>query len=135
MDQISGKLVEQLIYSSDHPAHLKDINGKYLISNEANNSLFLGKGASSIVGQTIWDLNSYMAPLWGNMAIDIMTIETNMKANGQIYTKNRYPFLNVDGFLVIQSVKKYPVFSSKNSINSINNNNNILDNTGRINKI
>mgnify|MGYP000744645073 FL=1 len=58
MDQISGKLVEQLIYSSDHPAHLKDINGKYLISNEANNSLFLGKGASSIVGQTIWDLNS-----------------------------------------------------------------------------
>lgn len=119
MDQISGKLVEQLIYSSDHPAHLKDINGKYLISNEANNSLFLGKGASSIVGQTILDLNSYMAPLWGNMAIDIMTIESNMKANGQIYTKNRYPFLNVNGFLVIQSVKKYPVFSSKNSINSI----------------
>lgn len=119
MEQISGKFVEQLIYSSDHPAHLKDINGKYLISNKANNGLFIGGSASSIVGQTIWDLNSYMEPLWGNMAIDIITIESNIKANGQIYTKDRYPFLNVDGFLVIQSVKKYPVFNSKNIISSI----------------
>lgn len=119
MDQISGKLVEQLIYTSDHPAHLKDTNGKYLISNKANNNLFLGKGATSIVGQTIWDLNSYMASLWGNMAIDITSIESNIKANGQTYAKSRYPFLNIDGFLVIQSVKKYPVFNSRNSINSI----------------
>jgi hypothetical protein len=29
-----------------------------------------------------------MAPLWGNMAVDIVAIESNIKANGQIYTKN-----------------------------------------------
>ena len=44
INQISNKLVEQLIYSSDHLAHLKDTKGKYLISNEANNDLFLDKG-------------------------------------------------------------------------------------------
>ena len=119
MDQISSKLVEQLIYSSDHPAHLKDNSGKYLVSNDVNNSLFITNGISSIVGHTIWDLNTYMEPLWGSMAVDIEAIESHLKATQQIYGKNQYPFLDVNGFVVIQSVKKYPVLNLDKIVTSI----------------
>ncbi len=120
MNQISNKLVEQLIYSSDHPAHLKDMSGKYLISNTANNNLFVGNdGVSSVIGLTIWDLNAYMEPLWGNMARDIEKIESNLKATQQVYSKNQYPFLNVHGFVVVQSVKKYPILNANNVVKSI----------------
>lgn len=119
MDQISSKLVEQLIYSSDHPAHLKDINGKYLISNDANNNLFLDKGICSIIGHTIWDLNVYMEPLWGSMAVDIVAIEANLIQTCQVYTKKQYPFLDVNGLVVIQSVKKYPILNFDKTITSI----------------
>lgn len=120
MNQISNKLVEQLIYSSDHPAHLKDMSGKYLISNAANNDLFVGNdGVSSVIGHTIWDLNAYMEPLWGSMARDIEKIESNLKATQQVYSKNQYPFLNVHGFVVVQSVKKYPILNANNVVKSI----------------
>ena len=88
MDQISSKLVEQLIYSSDHPAHLKDNSGKYLVSNDVNNSLFITNGISSIVGHTIWDLNTHMEPLWGSMAVDIEAIESHLQHNKYIAKTN-----------------------------------------------
>ena len=119
MDQISGKLVEQLISSSDHPAHLKDINGKYILSNDANNKLFVEDETSSIVGYTIWDLNSYMRPLWGSMAVDIIAIEANLIQTRQVYARKQYPFLDVNGFVVIQSVKKYPVLNLDKIVTSI----------------
>ncbi len=119
MDQISGKLVEQLISSSDHPAHLKDINGKYILSNDANNKLFVEDETSSIVGYTIWDLNTYMRPLWGSMAVDIIAIEANLIQTRQVYARKQYPFLDVNGFLVIQSVKKYPILSFEKTVSSI----------------
>ena len=120
MNQISNKLVEQLIYFSDHPAHLKDMSGKYLISNTANNNLFVGNdGVSSVIGLTIWDLNAYMEPLWGNMARDIEKIESNLKATQQVYSRSQYPFLNVHGFVVVQSVKKYPILNANNVVKSI----------------
>lgn len=116
---MKSNLVEQLIYSSDHPAHLKDISGTYLISNDANNNLFVGKQASSIVGYTIWDLNAYMEPLWGSMAVDIVAIEANLIQTRQVYTKKQYPFLDVNGFVVIQSVKKYPILNFDKTVTSI----------------
>jgi DNA-binding CsgD family transcriptional regulator len=120
MTHISNKLVEQLVNSCAHPAHLKDTTtDKYILSNQANDLLFRTSSITSIVGHNILDLDRYMKPNWGNMASEIIAIEAHLKSTGETYINNRYPFLSTDGLVVVQSVRKYPVLSATNKINGI----------------
>lgn len=111
---ISDKLIEQLICHSHHPAHFKDERDKYIFSNAANDALFTTKNLQSIIGGTIWDLNAYMKPYWGNMASDISALESEVKLNQQVYFNRQKSFLNTQGLLVVQTVTKYPIVGINN---------------------
>ncbi|MBY0379500.1 MAG: hypothetical protein K2P99_03750 [Burkholderiales bacterium] len=111
---------EDVINGYSGSAHLKDIqSGKYVISNISNLDIFGFSAQDQIIGYSIWDLNSFMSPYWGNNFaneindIDIKTSFTNINHNIKKW------FLSPDKKLRLHEIQKIPIKNSKGKITSI----------------
>ena len=119
-DLISINLVEDLIYTYEGSAHLKDLNtGKYLIGNLANAKKVGLSKPEDVYGLTVRDLDQHMSKNWGNLATEIEQFDNQIKFSQKfIIDKNRV-FLTPSGEIFVHHMKKYPIITSQNKVCSV----------------
>ena len=111
---IKASFVEDLVVNFNGSAHVKDATtGVYVVSNLANiKKLGLTK-PEEIYGSTVFDLDCYMRPFWGELANDIDKFDQNV-----IVEKNR-AFIAPTGRVYVHTMKKFPVLNNKNNVSNI----------------
>lgn len=119
-DITSIKLIYDLLHTTKSSAHVKDIStGKYVDSNEINVKKFGFKKAEEIIGATIWDLNHFMKPFWGeNLVNEIEALEQKVIFTQQPMSDKR-AFLTKTGKIWIHDMTKIPVINQKGNVSSI----------------
>lgn len=117
---ISLNLVEDLIFTYEGSAHLKDLkSGKYLLGNLANaRKVGLAK-SEEVHGLTVWDLNQYMSVNWGNLATEVETFDNQIKHSQKLIIGKNRVFLTPLGELFVHHMKKYPIITSNKQVCSV----------------
>ena len=117
---ISTRFVEDLIYSFNGSAHLKDLkSGKYIFSNEINAVNVGMYQAADLYGLTVRDLDRQMQQNWGDLATRIESFENQLRHQYKIILDDRQLSILPSGDLAIHNMKKYPILNSKNKIMAI----------------
>jgi hypothetical protein len=117
---ISTRFVEDLIYSFNGSAHLKDLkSGKYIFSNEINAVNVGMYQAADLYGLTVRDLDRQMQQNWGDLATRIESFENQLRHQYKIILDDRQLSILPSGDLAIHNMKKYPILNSKNKIMGI----------------
>lgn len=117
---INFRFVEDLIYSFNGSAHLKDLkSGKYIFSNEIN-ALNVGMNKpADLYGLTVRDLDRQMQQNWGDLAARIESFENQLRHQYTIILDDQQLSILPCGDLAIHNMKKYPLLNSKNKIMAI----------------
>lgn len=117
VDTALDKFVNDMMQSLHCSAHVKDLQtGKYLCSNLVNSRKFGFNSAEEIVGATIYDLDDFMRPFWGNTILpDILRQEREIMFSGKLSIDKDRAFLTKDGFVCVHYMTKIPL-QNKNGI-------------------
>ena len=108
---IQGSALFDLALSLPEPAHIKNMpDGKYLFTNKANLEVYSLKKTEDIINHTIYDLDSFMRPFWGEKFADrINNLELDVKNEKKTLGIKDIIFLDKNGFVHLQDITKVPI--------------------------
>lgn len=119
-ETINISLVEDLIFTYEGSAHLKDLkSGKYLLGNKANAKKVGLAKPEDVYGLTVWDLDQHMSTNWGNLAKEIETFDNQIQHNHKLIIGKNRVFLTPAGELFVHHMKKYPIITAQNKVCSV----------------
>ncbi len=117
---ISINLVEDIVFTYEGSAHLKDLkSGKYLLGNTANAKKVGLLKPEDVYGLTVRDLDRHMNKNWGNLAAEIEHFDNQIKYNKELIIDRNRAFLTPSGEIFVHHMKKYPIMTPQKKVCSV----------------
>jgi len=115
------QFIDNMLQSLQCSAHVKDLKtGKYLCSNLINVRKFGFSKPEDINGATIYDLNDFMLPFWGEKILpNTIRQECEVRDTGKTTIDTGRAFLTKDGFICVHHMTKTPIPNSNGIISSV----------------
>ncbi|MGD9153417.1 MAG: hypothetical protein PVG30_07170 [Gammaproteobacteria bacterium] len=109
---LMGYSIEDFVETFPHTAHVKDADTcKYVLTNFNNLKLFGFEKKQDLVGKTVFDLAEIMKEKWPkDYADNIQAYDNQIITTGKPLCATPDEFLNQEGFVVIHSFMKIPLF-------------------------
>ena len=119
--KVGGDALLEFISSMPEPAHIKaPKTGCYIFSNQSNLEVYKLKFVSEIIGATVQDLNTFMAPYWGKgFADQIDFLDFQVREKQETVCVQEKIFLDKCGLIHIQNMTKTPVLSNSNKVAAV----------------
>ena len=111
----SINLVEDIIFTYEGSAHLKDLNsGKYLLGNEANVKKVGLSKPDDVCGLTVRDLDQHMSKNWGNLASEIEAFDNQIKYSHELIIDKNRIFLTPSGDIFVHHMRSIQLSTLRN---------------------
>ena len=113
--------LEVFIASASDAMHIKDADqGRYLLSNDFELSVYGFKKHSELLGLTLQDLDKFMNPYWGKAFVfEMESLDLRVKTQRETVVDAQRTFLDRRGLLRIQNIKKIPLLKVSGEVSSI----------------
>lgn len=114
---ILGEALNHFVLNSSDPVSVKDTRyGHYILTNEANLKILGLQNKTDFIGLTIYDVHAFMKPFWGNAFMN-WSESTDQKVcqTKKMIIEPQKQFLDKNGLLRIQNIKKIPLLDPDNN--------------------
>lgn len=116
-----GYSIVELVKNFPFIAHVKDVDThRYILTNCNNLKLFGFKNENDLLGKNVFDLANVMIDKWPKEYAETINIYDQMVVNTKRAVKvTPDAFLNRDGFVVVHSLTKLPLFDPFENLQAI----------------
>lgn len=113
--------LKELLLLLPMPTHIKETaTGKYIASNTANIALYGFSTVEEIVGQTVFDLDAFMRPYWGdNFAKKIVEVDSWVVKNNKVHKMPNSVLVTKQGIIRILDIVKIPLSNENHKVTTI----------------
>lgn len=117
----SDSALYDFIQAFPEAAHLKDPQSmRYLCSNQHNLKIYGMENPRSIEGLTVFDLDGFMRPYWGDkFASKIYNFDALVVQQNMTMTDNQRVFLDKFGLIHFQNMTKTPISGRDSQVTAI----------------